>query len=314
MKWTDAFWTAYNFTVDTVINTTSYALNGIGTIACAVGGLAFPLTYVMDDTLTASYSGVANTTGKVNVGVDIQEFNYSINGSIPFKKILEKNDGMTYKLQEYIQPGTIQMASLILVASGTLLKIFGDNIKLWQQGRADKERVKERYRIECKNPQLKEHLYITGKSITESLSYSMIACTTSGLIIKITEIIGSSMNFTYPSKGEGWVTTPHYTGPVDSSLIPVEYTLDQNNTVKLPIIDMNVSVEEKVQAIATINATYGGGLFFQSHDTNNFPSYIPGVIGFLACNTSRFFSRKATELRDDRLTEARDLSYSLIPN
>lgn len=312
MKWIDSFWTAYDFAVNTVINTTIYCLNGVGTIACVAGGVAFPLSFAMDDTLTASYSGSAHTIGKVNLGVTVQEFNYSLNGSIPFHDYRAKDDGLTYHLQEYIDPATVQIASAILCTSGITLKALSASLKLWQQHRIDKKTFQSQHRIDPISPGGIEYLYVTGESFCDSLSYTLLTSTVTGLLIQYTGIIGSSMHFTYPPVGQGQVNTTHYQGPVDSSLIPVSYSLEQNSTITLPVFNMNVSAEEHVEALATINATYGGGLFLKSNNTTNFPSAIPAVIGVITYNSSRFFSQKATETRDKRLQDARDYGYSLV--
>lgn len=311
MKWIDSFWTAYDYAVTTLINTTIYCLDGAGTIACVISGAAFPLSFAMDETLTASYSGSAHTFGKVNLGVTAQEFNYSISDSIHFHKNMAKDDGLTYHLQEYIDPATVQIACAIFCTSGIALKALSANLILWQRHRIDKKRFQNEHRIDLTHPGGLEFLYTTSESFCDSLSYTLLTCTLSGLLIQYTGLIGSSMQFTYPTAGEGWINTTHYKGPVDSSLIPLTYRKDQNSTVTLPIFK-NVSVEEHVEVRATINATYGGGLFFKSHNTSSFPSAIPAVIGVITCNARRFFSQKATESRDKRLQDASDYGYSII--
>ena len=312
MKWTDMFWTAYEYAVDTVIDTAVYTLNGVGSMACLVGGALLPVSYALDETLTASYSGSANTMGKVNVGIDAIELNYTISGSIPFQKTLARNDGITYKLQDYIQPSTVQLGSLVFVGAGTVLNVLSANLKLWQQGRIDRRALREHHGVECSTPSAKEHLYRSGGSFCDSLSYAMLSCTVTGLIIQYTGLIGSSIQFTYPPTSNNKINTTHYSGPVESSLIPVEYQLNQNATVDLPVVGINISVAEKVEALATINATYGGGLFFKSHNKTNFPWFASAIAGGITNKAGLFFSKKEIEARDNRINEARQYDYSLV--
>lgn len=312
MSWMDKFWTAYGVVVNTAIDTTASTLNAMGSIACKIGGVGFAMSYGMDETIKASYYGSANSIGQVNMGIDLVKYKYSINGSIPFQYDTQRDGGASYHIKDYIHPDTVRAASALFTLSGTALRVLSANIKQWQQGREDTRYIKNKYGVQTTGTSIKEYFYVTAGTVCSSLSDSLLSCAATSTLINYSGIIGSNYHFTYPKTSSATVKSSNYQGPVQSSLIPLGLKIEQNITRKLPYIPVDVLIQEKIEANALINATYGGGLSFKSNDNTNLPAAIPASLGIGAYLASTFFARKAARQRDDRMQETHRLAYDMV--
>ncbi|MES2621727.1 MAG: hypothetical protein V4615_12830 [Bacteroidota bacterium] len=309
MKWTDTFWSAYGMTVDTTFNATASLLQNVGTLACIAGGAGFALSHAMDESVNASYFGSANTTGQVVAGANIESYKYNVNATIPFKYYAEQDSGKTYYLTDYIHPSSVRFASYALVASGAALRSVGTNLKLWQQHREDRKYIKNKYQVDAIKPELKEYAIASSDSFLSSLSFATVSCAVTSSILHFSGFIGSSHSITYPSYGQLSANSTHYQGPVNMTSIPVSFHLGQNATLDLPIIG-NVLAYEQVNANALVNATYGGGLFFSNRNSSSLVVGISSAaLGVSSYIGSMFFSKKTTQLRDDRNSEAQRVGY-----
>lgn len=312
MKWIDTCWSAYNMVVNTALNATISTLNTVGSLACMAGGAAFSLSFEMDETVTGSYYAAADISGEVTVGADIPQYQYSFNTSLPFHHYLQKDGDLSYSLTDFVQPATIRTTSAILSTAGTALRLVSANLRTWQQSRSDERFLKEQHRVNAIKPSFREYLYVNAESLASSLSYVSMGSAVTSAAIQWSGLPGSVQSITFPYSGKLKITSKHYTGPVTTALIPLEYTLDQNATMDLPIIHIPVEVEEKVNAQAVANTTYGGGVFFRSHSKADFPVAVPAVLGTSAYLASNFFAGKAQRLRDERLIKAEQEGFDLI--
>ena len=302
MKWRDKFWSAYGVVANTTIDITANALNAVGSLACMAGGAGFAIAYVLDETLTASYFGSAHTTGEVTVDAGIAAFDSHVHEVFPFQQDDKMVGGLTYNLKNYLHPDTVRAASGICLGSGTVLRVMGANLKLWQQSRIEKAYFKSHHGVAIDSPSSEEYLLVNSESVFGSLSYTFVSASAAAIVINGSGLIGSHQSVTYPADGKGLMNSTHYSGPVASYVIPVAYKIGKN--ISFPFFGKAVEaiITEKVDAVA--NTTYGGGLFFQSHVTLNPPIVIPGLVGSSAHLASSFFSMKAREKRDERIFTA----------
>ncbi len=137
----------------------------------------------------------------------------------------------------------------------------------------------------------------------------MIACSFTGAVIRYLGLTNTNHHFTYPSSANQSVNSSNYCGPVDTTMIPVEFVLNQNATIDLPVVHINLSVDEIIDATAMANLSYGGGLFFKSNNHSNIPIIAPAVLGAGTNLASTFFAKKAMRLRDERILEAQQNGY-----
>ncbi|CEG58092.1 hypothetical protein [Legionella fallonii] len=304
MGWKDRFWSAYGTVVDTAIDITAKTLNTVGSLACMAGGAGFAMSYAVDETLSATYSASGNALGSVVLQAELHGFPYAINETISFQDFLQHSDGTTFNLKNYFPPDTIKIASAILFSSGTALRLLGDNIKQWQQGRVDTLYFRQHHRIDVSPPAIKEYLHASAKSITGSLSYG---CLSSAIVGKVfnARISPAEYSVTYPLNGTHRANGTYYQGPVNELPIPVDYFFSKNISIDFFAQPFLVTVGARINAM--INASYGGGLFLQpAYDQKESPVLIPGVIGGGALLANSIFSRKVVQLRDERILKAVD--------
>jgi hypothetical protein len=204
MKFTDKLWVVCGWVVQTAIKVTADTMEVVGSLACMAGGTGFAASFAMNETLTTSYYGSANTDGNINLNVQVKQFSYTLNHTVPFQYFTEKDGSATYTLTDYIQAITVQSASAICFASGTGLRILSANINKWQQNRVDKNHYSE---LRIARATLNEHLYVSANSICSSFSYALFSSLVTGLFISYVNPIGSKHNYTYPSSGAELVST-----------------------------------------------------------------------------------------------------------
>lgn len=314
MKWIDTCWSACKTVVNTTINAAVSALESVGSLACVAGGVAFSLSYEMDETVTGSYYASGYVTGNVTFQATAPKLdNYTFSTIVPFTHYLQQDGGLTYSLTELISPETVRIVSAILSASGTGLRLLGANLKTWQQGRADSQFLQERFRVKAINPTAREYLYMNAHSLFSSVSYiSMGSAVTAGAI-QWSGLLNYKPEITFPHSSQQAISSEHYSGPVTNVMIPLKYDLPpQNESIVLPIVDVPVEVDVQVDAVALANTTYGGGVFFASGSKGNFPVEAPALIGTSAYLAGNFFATKARNLRSERLIEAERRGYDLI--
>lgn len=309
MSWINKFWTAYDYATSTVINSTAAALSTVGSLACKVGGAGFALSYAIDETVKGSYYGLANAVGKIDMGIDIIQFSYSINGTLPFQQSFQKEDGMSYHLKDYLRADVLRAASGIFSVSGLFLNVISANIKKWQQGRDDKKYIKNKYGKESTGATLKEHIYESAAIACSSLTDSFISCAITSSIINYSGLIGSNKSITYPYTSPWRINSTQYQGPVQSTLFPLSYKIEQNKTLNLPFIGQ-VDILQKVLGEALLNVTGGGGLFFKSNNKTSLPTAIPASLGITTHLTGSFFANKATRQRDNRMQPIHSVEYA----
>lgn len=312
MSWTDKFWTAYGMVLDATIDVTATALNGIGSVACMLGGAGFATSYAIDEKLNASYYGSANTVGQVNLGFDFLAFDYSINETIPIQHYDQMTGSVSYSMNDYIHPDTVRIGSAIFVTSGAILRALSANIKLWQQSRDDKRFFKHHYGVDIDRPHAQEYAFVNAESVCHSLYYTFTSSAIAGAVIHYSGLVGTNHSVTYPLVADQHVSSSSYNGPVNTVLIPIEFKLDRNITIDLPGLEDPVLVEEIVNANGMVNATYGGGLFFNSHSSSSFPVAVPAGAGISAYLASSFFSKKSKHHRDERIHQAQAIGYGSL--
>jgi hypothetical protein len=314
MKWIDTCRSAWKTVVNTTINAAISTLESLGSLACVAGGVAFSLSYEMDETVTGSYYASGNITGNVTFhGVAPKFDNYTFNTTVPFTHYLQQDGGLTYSLTELVLPETVRTTSAILSASGTALRLLGANLRTWQQGRYDSQFLEERFRVKAIGPTAREYLYANAQSLSSSLSFMTMGSAVSAAAIQWSGLLNYKPKITFPHSSDLHITSEHDTGPVTNEQIPLQYDLaPQNESIDLPIIHVPVEVDVQVAAQAVANTTYGGGVFFQSQSKGDFPVEAPAIIGASAYLAGNFFAVKARRLRSERLIEAERQGYDLI--
>lgn len=319
MGWTDRFWTAYRVVTDTVIEGAAYSLNAMGSLICLLGGAGVSFSYSLDETVQAGYFGSVGVAGTVNLDITAVEFNYGFNQTIPFHRdLLERVGGGSYELKDFANPNTIYMASSLAILSGTALRTLGANLKKWQQNREDQHYFNTKYGIKLDAPSYKEYLYVNAESFFTSLSIASFSSVLAKSALDFSIFDLSKQHFTYPShrtNGTGLVNTSHYTGPVTSEFFPLDFNVSQNTTLHL-MEYLNIVVNEKVQAKAMTNVTYGGGVFFKPNTPKDSIPFqvVPGILGFGFFKAGTFFGKKALRERDERLQRTNSSTYSIISN
>ncbi|WP_131793468.1 hypothetical protein [Legionella brunensis] len=285
----DYFWSAY----DTAVDLTANMLNAAGTLACVSGGVGFSISYLSANTLNVDYFGETDATGEVILSMELLQLLLKMNETIPFQEHVERNGEATFHLSDYLHPATIRLICGGLIASGTVLRLLGENIKLWNQGRIDKSRF-----TDIDSPSIREYSLVSAKSIFGSISYTSLSSLITGAVINSNTIDLKSI--TYPARGNLHALSEYYTGPVNNFSIPIDYDFSRNVTFKWSDIDVLTTISAEI--VARFNGTYGGGLNLKPpKDGVNAPTVIPGIIGVGALVACSIFNQKAIKFRDERI-------------
>lgn len=304
MGWKDRLWSTCGTIVNTAIDMTANAFNTLGSLACMAGGAGFAISYAVEEKLSATYFASANAVGGVTLQASLQDLPYELNETIAFQDALQHSDGMTFNLKDYLHPSTIKIASVVLFSSGATLRLLGENIKQWQQSRVDKEYFQKRYRIDVPSPAGKEYLHASAKSLTGSISYGFSSTAIVGGLLN-SGLVTSEYGITYPSSGAPRANSTYYHGPLNQFSIPIDYYFSKN--VSIDLFDQPLLATLGARIKAVVNGTYGGGLFlYPLEDKNKNPVALPAVIGSSSLLANSFFSKKAIQLRDDRIQKAVD--------
>jgi hypothetical protein len=311
MGWRDKFWSAYGAVVNTAIDVTASTLNAVGSLVCIVGGVGFAIADVLDETVTAAYFGSALASGSISVEAKLKAFNLHFSETSPFQQANNKAEGLSYNVQDYLQPETVRTASGLCLGSGTALRLMGANLKLWQQGRLENANFRRRNKAPVDGPSREEYLYVSSESILGSMSYTFFTSSLTALVIDNSGLLGSHHGITYPTYGDALVNTTHYNGPVTTFSFPLKYQFAKNISFDFFGISLPASLNGNLDAV--INTTYGAGLFFQSRVRTSPPIIVPGAAASVFYLVSTLFSKKAREKRDERLhNEDSDLARALM--
>lgn len=302
MGWKDGFWSTCHWIVDTGFYVTASTLNTLGTFACTVGGVGYAASFVMDETLNTNYYASAAAEGTVEISAEFFQFDYNVTDTIPFSEFAQKSGGTGYNLKDYLHPETVRAGSVIISATGTLLKILGANIKYWHEGRISRSYFKESHGMDISSSSVKEQAVISAEALLSSLSYICLSTAMTGALIQ-SGIINTRQRITYPLEGNQWVSSSHYHGPVMGLTVPINYSYSKNVSIELFGEYLLATFGARLNAIA--NATYGGGLFFEPvKDRPSPPVVIPAMLGASAYLAKNFFSRNVKQMRDERAYQA----------
>lgn len=318
MKWMDMLWTAYDVALDTTITCAADTLNGMGSLACLIGGGTFALSYSLEEALTINYYASLNTTGTINVTVVPQKADYTVTAQIPFQYFAEHDRGnFTSNLSNYINPETLRTTSAIFATSGTILRFMGANIKLWQQNRTDKKLINklgldEDKFTEFSKPGLNEYLFASAESFLNSVNLSMLGCSISAAVIELTGLNSSSMRITLPVHGADQVNSTYYQGPVFSTMVPAKFTIHENVTVQLPDLHLNIATQDNAQTGAEGNLSLGAAILLQPPADSEPLISVPAIISVGTYLASTFFGKKSEQARNERILEHKPTSYHLI--
>lgn len=313
MSWVNKFWTACTYAVDAGVSLSSTILNGVGSLSAAAGGAGLAFAVVADEQLKASYYASAFTPGELVVGINVPALNFNINETISFQHQLTKEGQQSFNSSSYLTPQTLSIASSVLIAGGSLLKVAGACLKKWNDYRDDKKFLKEKHQIDYLLPPTKaEYGNSSAEAALLALSQAAISGAVVGSVLSFSSLNKFKGCFTYPSSGPMINTSQYYLGPVTFTSIPVVLDLKQNTTLELPIVDVQLIIEQTASAKAIANVTYGGGVFFNAQNNTSFPVVVPAVLAIAAHQASRFFSKKTSQARDERMVEARDMPYRAL--
>lgn len=314
MKWIDRFWSVGADTLNFGIFIIADTLNAFGAVFNIVGGGTLALYQAMNSTLSVSYYGSGNATGEVLVGLEFPAFNYSLFKTIPFERYLQKDDELRYHFEDYVSPASVLEAGTIATALGATLSLVGTNLKHWQQDRQRRHYFATKHHVIIPPAQTMEWVYLSSESIAASFTVVLLSCSVVGAVLEFSGFIGQKHRITYPSNGLEYVNSLHYKGPVKSLLIPFQFLLHDNETLKLPIIDLDAAAELQVKAKAIVNATYGGDLVVKSNETTMAPLIAStSTLAMTSYLASTFFGRKAKIDNEERYFQENTSGYEMAP-
>lgn len=310
MDWRGTLWSAYNSTVNAAVDLTADAFRAAGSLACLVGGAGIAIADAMNVTFSATYYGAADVNGEVKLNIFIPKYNYTYKEQIPFDQTEDKTGGFSKSLYDFLTPHGVRQASLLLAGSGFVMRLMGDNLKYWQNNRAEAAYFQEKHNIDMRGPDLTEYGEINLASALGSVAYTLNGNFVVGCVMNYSGWLGTASGLTYPEQSNTTVNTNYYNGPVAQLTVPVTYSLAKNTTLNLPIVG-DLEIDERIDLNGMVNATYGVGVFAKSESTPDYPIAIPGVLAMTACLSSRFFNNRAEGQHKERLKEAINNGYSL---
>jgi hypothetical protein len=306
MGWKSLFKKACSKIVDTTGGVAADFFYATGNLACIAGGVAWGIATTVDETLIASYYGSARTTGDLLVILSLADLDLTLNETIPFHHLLQKNGEMSYRLSDYISPGVFRFAGIVLTFSGTTLKLLSANLKQWYQYTLDKEELHNNFGIEqVKPPSWDEYKAANAQALCSSLSYTLISCSLAGTVLAYSPLNTIEKNYYYPEEGEPPPDSLYYHGPTKSTIVPIELDVAKNLTIDIPVIKIEILLKEQATALAAANTTYGGGLTFKANNSSFFWAVPTAVAAFVANKYCGFFERKLDRARQERLANAR---------
>lgn len=303
MDWSDKFWTTYGVVFNTAVNITIGTLNGVGSIACMIGGALGTASYFTNETVAVSYAGAAQFTSQVMVRFSLIEANYTYSQAIPFHHDAAfNNELISYAIDEWIRPSHLWKASMVLSGSGMMLRALGATLEQWQQGRHLQNYYKTTAAIHIGTPGLREYVCVNAASVAGSVSYVALSAALTDGLINWSRFPGSAQAITYPRHSADHVSGSHYNGPAIVRNLTANYKIGKNETIILPGLDMVLHLEGAIDAVARANVTYGVGAFFQSQSRVSRPLVLPALLGcsMIGYAAERFFKQKAREQQIDR--------------
>lgn len=311
MKWTDKFWVASNWVLDTTIHAIADTMTTCGTLACTLGGVAFAVSnFLMEERVKASYFGSIFATGAFDVNVKVAHTTFGFNESIPVVYSNSVNNGVSYNVADYFKPDMIQTVSAVSALSGIFFKILGANLNKWQYAR-EQSRLNP---CQLSRPHLQEYLYLSAEVLTGSLSNALMSYSVTALSIHFTRL---TPRITYPFRADDCVNGSDYSGPIASMSFSVQADLGSTNiSIPLPNGGLNVTLRKAIDVMA--NASYGAGFFLMPKDTSPSPSATAVValattVGVGAYLMHSFFGKKGRQLEDRRKHQDDQTSYLPVP-
>ena len=304
MGWMDKVKMISGTIANKAIDFTASTLNVCGSTACLIGGMGFAATQSLSGTINATYFGNANAVGKLDVDGQLEDSKLGVNYTLPLHVNGTKQGHIPYKLADYLDPNTMYFASAVLVGSGTILCALGNSLKKWQEQHYDESHYETLYNTRPIKPTAKEYLAVNAKSLSYSLSLSLLSYHVVSCVINYSSLL-SKLHITYPFTGER-VTGTDYHGPIARGAIPVNINLDPERIpIQIPIIG-EIDVLLNMLVNGTVAVTYGGGLFFKSEVSGVVPSALKvassAIGGLSAYIAGGFFSRKERQQRDERVS------------
>lgn len=281
------------------VNSTANTFNFLGSVACTAGGIGYAITDAMNVTAGVSYYGAVNGHVNATFGIEISPFGFTEDGSIPIHRQGQIEGGIFYALKDYITPGNVMTVSFLLMSSGTVLRVVGDNIKNWDRNQREIKFFKKQP-VEFPRPSWKEHLYVNAGALCSVASQASFGYGCTQMVLQLSGFKGSSYSVTYPTHSPYHLNGSEYQGPVEHSEIPIDGVLyERNFTDTLPIIHTPIDVTEYLNASGTANADYGVGFFVNSHDKS--PPH-PALPLMLAAGNyySSFFYQYGVEIEHKR--------------
>lgn len=308
MGWTDRFWAASHWMLDTSIHAVADTLNTCSTLACTFGGVAFAVSNALTlQEVSISYYGAVRVLANVSIGIEITSFGLGFNQSLPVAYHNQVDNGTYYNLTNYISSDFVRTFGAICAVSGIVLGTLSANINKYQQSR------EERYSHEgsqntIARPPLKEYLYVSLRATASSMANVAITNTSLSAAIHFSGAIIPT--FTYPLHGREYVNSPHYNGSVISAPFSIRIKLDDSNFT-IPFFFGHIDGVIKKSVDIKANATYGGGFFFKATEVSKTSAMVPAeiittIIGGSAYLAKNFFAKKTRQLHKERLQQEED--------
>lgn len=312
MGWFEKVRKARLTVANSIIDATASALDMVGCLACTASGVGLALSYSIDEALSVAYFGAANSTGNLQITLDLTNAGANLTKTLPIIHYSEL-DG-SENLSEYFPADVIRGASLLFGATGICLRAIGTSMQVWQESKYDTENFKTVFDIDIKPPSRQEYAFANASSVLGSLSTITFANAAASAVIFYSGMVGSSYSVTYPPKGKYHVNSLHYKGPIRLEILPFDLHAQQNlsvidwesnetqtqNNRSLPIHSILAS-----NIKANVSISYGGGLFFRSENSAGFPAAPQIVAGSIFFMGARFFKKKQHMERDDRVVASK---------
>lgn len=317
MTWDVKLWNVGKVIVDVGVQSTVSLVQGACSFSAVLGGAGIAFSCVVDEQLKTPYYGMISAPGAITITLRLSHSNFSFSESIPFHHYFKKEGQQLYDAKDYFSSQQILFFSICLVAVSTMLKTFISYYKTWLEYQDDEQHYKKKHSMAALcAPSLNEYHFAAGADAFHTLTLAALSCSLVGGVFSCSYVHNQTQQFTYPSKGMSLLNSIYYHGPVVSTLLPIDFLLQYNVSINLPLPHINCTllIQEVAHTATQANVTYGAGLFFEAKNNPAFPVLAPAVISASSYTMSRFFAKKVEEKRDERVCNTINSAYNLLEN
>jgi len=278
---------------------TSDAFNTAGIFFCASGGFLYPFADFMDEQLDVDYYGSIGGKGTLDISFYFRTFNKYFNESVPISAHYNGKGEYNESLMNLItKPDNIRTACLLLISTGTLLRVISANIHKHQVYKKNCLYYTNISSSKLVKPSLLEYGYTNLRSVTSSLSTVCFFSTGASLLIN-SPWMPDDFNFKpYPFQKD----------------FPFNFDVSENTTINL-FLGFKLPLTVNLDTNGTADATGGGDIEVDTPKETVPPlplkETLIGISGPGAYAIHLFFKNQEKNLKNDR---RRLCDTTLLPN